>query len=90
MPIVLVPTALRKLTSGQAEVQVVGATIGDVLRNLAVLHPSLGGQILENGKVRGFVNVFVGDEDIRFLDGDQTPVKEDDEVTLIPAIAGGH
>jgi molybdopterin converting factor small subunit len=90
MPTVLVPTALRKLTSNQAEIKVAGATVGEVLRNLASLHPSLGGQILENGKVRGFVNVFVGDEDIRFLDGDATSVKEDDEVTLIPAIAGGR
>ena len=89
MPTVLIPSALRKLTSNQAGVQVAGATVGEVLRNLADLHPSLGAQILENGKVRGFVNVFVGDEDIRFLDGDQTPVQENEEVTLIPAIAGG-
>lgn len=89
MPIVLVPTALRKLTANQAEVEVSGATAGEVLKNLAALHPAIGDQIFENGKIRGFVNVFVGDEDIRFLDGDATVVKADDEVTLIPAIAGG-
>lgn len=50
---------------------------------------AIGDQIFENGKIRGFVNVFVGDEDIRFLEGDATAVKADDEVTLIPAIAGG-
>ena len=89
MPIVLVPTALRKLTANQAEVEVSGTTAGEVLKNLAAAHPAIGDQIFENGKIRGFVNVFVGDEDIRFLDGDATAVKADDEVTLIPAIAGG-
>jgi len=89
MAIVLVPTALRKLTSNLAEVEAAGSTVGEVLKNLAAAHPAVGEQIFENGKIRGFVNVFLGDEDIRFLDGDSTPVKEGDEITLIPAIAGG-
>lgn len=89
MATVLIPTALRKFTGEQAEISVPGATAGEVLQALAAAHPALGGQILDNGKIRGFVNVFVGDEDIRFLDGEATAVKADDEVTLIPAIAGG-
>jgi len=89
MATVLVPTALRKLTSNLAEVEVPGSTVGEVLRNLAAAHPAVGQQVFENGKIRGFVNVFVGDEDIRFLEGEATPVKEDEEITLIPAIAGG-
>ena len=88
MAIVLIPTALRKFTGEQSSLEVAGATAGEVLRNLGALHPALGGQILDNGKIRGFVNVFVGDEDIRFLDGDATPVSNE-EITLIPAIAGG-
>lgn len=90
MATVLIPTALRKFTDNQAEIEVPGATAGEVFGHLAELHPALGAQILEKGKIRGFVNVFVGDEDIRFLEGDATPVKPDDEVTLIPAVAGGN
>ncbi|MCB9495930.1 MAG: MoaD/ThiS family protein [Fibrobacteria bacterium] len=89
MATVLIPTALRKFTAEQAEIEVAGTTAGEVLQALAAAHPALGAQILDNGKIRGFVNVFVGDEDIRFLDGEASPVKADDEVTLIPAIAGG-
>lgn len=89
MAIVLIPTALRKFTADKAEIEVSGATAGEVIQGLAAAHPALGAQILDNGKIRGFVNVFVGDEDIRFLENEATPVKADDEVTLIPAIAGG-
>lgn len=89
MPTVLVPTALRKLTSGLAEIETSGNTVSEALQAVVAAHPALGEQLFENGKIRGFVNVFVGDEDIRFLDGDATPVKADDEITLIPAIAGG-
>ncbi len=89
MATVFIPTALRKFTGEQAEISVTGSTAGDVIKALATAHPALGTQILDNGKIRGFVNVFVGDEDIRFLDGEATPVADSDEVTLIPAIAGG-
>jgi len=90
MATVLIPTALRKFTGEQAELAIPGTTAGEVLKALAAAHPGLGAQILDNGRIRGFVNVFVGDEDIRFLDGEATPVKGDDEITLIPAIAGGN
>ena len=89
MATVLIPTALRKFTGEQAEIVAAGATAGEVLQALGAAHPALGAQIFDNGKIRGFVNVFVGDEDIRFLEGEATPVKDSDEVTLIPAIAGG-
>jgi molybdopterin synthase sulfur carrier subunit len=90
MATVLIPTALRKFTGEQAEIEVGPAPrLARSSRAWRPRIPRLGAQILDNGRIRGFVNVFVGDEDIRFLDGEATPVKSDDEVTLIPAIAGG-
>jgi molybdopterin synthase sulfur carrier subunit len=89
MSIVFIPTALRKFTDGKGQLDIAGSTVGEIFQALAASHPALGNQILDGGKLRGFVNVFVGDEDIRFLQGEATPVGEKDEVTLIPAIAGG-
>lgn len=91
MPIsVRIPTPLRKLTSDQEVVEVTGSTIAEVLANLEIQHPGIGERIYdENGTVRRFVNVFVNDEDIRFLEEKATVVKDGDEVSIVPAIAGG-
>ena len=87
---VRIPTPLQRLTSGQGEVQCQGANVKDLLENLERQCPGVKERICdEQGKLRRFVNVFVNEEDIRFLQGDQTLVKDGDEVSIIPAIAGG-
>ena len=91
MPItVRIPTPLQRLTQGQGEVQCDGATVTELLANLEQRYPGIKERICDQeGKLRRFVNVFVNEEDIRFLQGDQTAVKDGDEVSIIPAIAGG-
>jgi len=87
---VRIPTALRSLTGGASEVPVEGSTVGDVLKSLDAAHPGLAERLFdEAGTLRRFVNVFVADEDIRFLDGLATPVGEGQTVSIIPAVAGG-
>ena len=87
---VRIPTPLQRLTNGQGEVQCEGATVRELLENLEQRCPGVKERICdETGKLRRFVNVFVNEEDIRFLQGDQTKVKDGDEVSIIPAIAGG-
>jgi len=87
---VRIPTPLRKLTGEQEVVTVEGATIADIFTNLDKTFPGLGERILdEEGNVRRFVNIFVNDEDIRFLQEKATPVKDTDEISIVPAIAGG-
>lgn len=87
---VRIPAPLRKLTNDQEVVPAEGATIGDVLANLDKSFPGLIERICdEQGNVRRFVNIFLNDEDIRFLEEKATPVKETDEISIVPAIAGG-
>lgn len=87
---VRIPAPLRKLTNEQELVPAEGATIGDILDNLNTSFPGLFERICdESGNVRRFVNIFVNDEDIRFLQEKATPVKEGDEISIVPAIAGG-
>ncbi len=87
---VYVPTPFRRHTGGQARLQVEAATVGDLLRALARQYPDLAGQILDaRGEVPDFLNVFVNEEEIRSLAGMSTPLKDGDEVALIPAMAGG-
>lgn len=87
---VRIPTPLRKFTGGAEVVTADGATVGDVLENISEEHPGLGKRIYDgNGNVRRFVNVFANDEDIRFLDELDTELEDGDEVSLVPAIAGG-
>ena len=87
---VRIPTPLQRLTSGQAEVQCDGTTVNELLGDLEKRYPGIKERICdEQGKLRRFVNVFVNEEDIRFMQGDQTGVKDGDEVSIIPAIAGG-
>jgi sulfur-carrier protein len=90
MPTVRIPTPLRKLTNNQEEVSATGATLGAVLDELNAAFPGLGERIVdENGAIRRFVNIFVNDEDVRFLQEKETPIKEADVVSIVPAIAGG-
>jgi len=87
---VRVPTQLRTLTAGIAEVSVEGDTVADVLASLDAAHPGFRDRLFdENGKLRRFVNVFVADEDVRFLDGLDTKVAEGQTVSIVPAVAGG-
>ena len=90
MPSVRIPTPLRKLTNELEVVEASGSNIGEILENLDKAFPGLKDRICdEEGNVRRFVNVFVNDEDIRFLEEKATPVKEADEISIVPAIAGG-
>jgi molybdopterin converting factor small subunit len=87
---VRIPTALRTLTGGAGEVSVEGSTVGEILKSLDAAHPGLAERLFDDkGALRRFVNVFVADEDIRFLDGLSTPVAEGQAVSIIPAVAGG-
>jgi sulfur-carrier protein len=87
---VRVPTTLRTLTGGKSEVSVDGGTVGEVLSALEAEHPGFASRILDDeGGLRRFVNVFVADDDVRFLQGLDTPVPEGETVSIIPAVAGG-
>jgi sulfur-carrier protein len=87
---VRIPTQLRTLSGGVSEVAVGGATVGEVLKSLDAAHPGFSDRLFdEAGKLRRFVNVFLADEDIRFLDGLDTPVAEGTTLSIIPAVAGG-
>jgi len=87
---VRIPTPLRKLTGGADEVAIEGANVGEVIENLEAAHPGLKERLCdESGEIRRFVNVYVNDEDVRFLEGRATALKDGDEVSIVPAIAGG-
>lgn len=90
MATVRIPTPLRSLCGGEAEVDVAGATVAEVLKNLEDAHPGFAERIYdETGKLRRFVNVYVGEEDIRFGDGLDTSVDDGQVVSIVPAVAGG-
>ncbi len=90
MPTVRIPSPLRKLTEGQAEVTVEGEDLRTVVTNLSAAHPGIQERLLDDdGNLRRFVNVFVRDEDVRFQDGLDTPIGESDTVSIVPAVAGG-
>ncbi len=85
-----IPTPLRKLTGEREVVEASGSTIDEILQSLDTSYPGLKGRICdEEGNVRRFVNVYLNDEDIRFLDDKKTSVNEGDEISIVPAIAGG-
>jgi molybdopterin synthase sulfur carrier subunit len=91
MPIVRIPTPLRKLTNGKEEVSAAGANVGALIADLERQFPGLKERICDDaGQVRRFVNIFQNDEDIRFLQNLDTPVKDADEISIVPAIAGGQ
>jgi sulfur-carrier protein len=87
---VSIPTALRQYAGGSAAVTLPSGSVGEVLAGLVEQHPQLGKQLYnEQGQLRNFVNIYVGDEDIRYLQGPETPVPEGETISIIPAIAGG-
>ncbi len=89
MATVRIPTPLRTLTGGEDQVQAAGDTVKAVIENLEKNHPGIRERLLDDKGVRRFVNIYVGDEDIRFLDGLATALKATDEISIVPAIAGG-
>ena len=90
MATVRIPTPLRKLTQGLEEVKAQGATVSELLVDLEKQYPGLRERLFDDkGQVRRFVNIFANDEDIRFLQNLDTPVKDSDEISIVPAIAGG-
>jgi len=87
---VRIPTQLRTLTGGSGELQLEGTTVGEVLKALDAAHPGMADRLFdESGGLRRFVNVFVDEEDVRFLSGLETPVAGGQTVSIVPAVAGG-
>ena len=86
---VRIPTILRPYTGGAKEVQGSGATLDALITDLEGRHPGLRDRLVEDGALRRFVNVYLNDEDVRFLAGIDTPVADGDTVTVLPAVAGG-
>lgn len=88
---VRIPTPLQKLTANQSEVEVAGNTVKSVLAALEAKHAGLRERLYdEKGTLRRFINFYVNDEDIRFLNGEETALKDGDELSIVPAIAGGN
>ena len=91
MPTVMIPPVLRPQTGGDAEVAAQGSTVGEVLRALADAHPGTRSQLFaDGGDLNRYVNVYLNDEDVRVLDGLETPVSSSDTVVILPAMAGGR
>jgi MoaD family protein len=86
---VRIPTPLRTLTGGSDEVKASGDTVSDVIEDLERKHPGIRDRLLDAKGVRRFVNIYVGEEDIRFLEGLKSPLKAGDVIAIVPAIAGG-
>ena len=87
--IVRIPTPLRTLTGGADEVPATGGTVGEVIEDLEKRHPGIRERLLDDKGVRRFVNIYVGEEDVRFLEGLKTTLKPGDQISISPAIAGG-
>jgi len=89
---ILIPTPLRQFTDGNDAVEVSGTSIGEILNSLTTsVHPSLRNNLFTpEGKLRSFVNIYVNDEDIRYLEKDATEVKSSDTISIVPSIAGGR
>ena len=85
-----IPTPLRAFTDGAANINVAGGTVGEALVNLVDQHPELRDHLFNDGELRSFVNIFIGDEDIRFLQGLDTEIAADESLRIIPSIAGGR
>ena len=90
MTLIIIPTPLRPYTEGLKSVQVKGETVGTVIKDLTTSYPGLKQHLFnEDGDLRPYVNIFINQEDIRTLDGEHTPVVEDDRLMIVPSIAGG-
>lgn len=87
---VRIPTPLRKLTGNQSEIEIDGETVESLIGNMEASYPGIKDRLCdESGKVRRFINIYINEEDIRFLDGTDTAVKTGDRISIVPAIAGG-
>ncbi|MDE2854269.1 MAG: MoaD/ThiS family protein [Chloroflexota bacterium] len=84
-----IPTPLRAYTDGESNIDVTGETVGEALGNLVEQHPDLRAHLFQDDQLRSFVNIFIGDEDIRFMQGLDTEINSDDSLRIIPSIAGG-
>jgi sulfur-carrier protein len=90
MATVFIPTPLRRLTGGQSKVTEEAATVGDLIQNLEAQYPGIQEKLLDgDGNLKRFINIFRNDDEIRTLEGLQTPVREDDKISIVPAMAGG-
>jgi molybdopterin synthase sulfur carrier subunit len=87
--IVRIPGPLRTLTGGKDEVSASGGTVGELIDDMEKKHPGIRERLLDAKGVRRFINIYVGEEDVRFLDGLETSLKTGDSITIVPAIAGG-
>jgi len=85
-----IPTALRQYAGGNSTLSVEAGTVGEALRALTTQFPDLGNQLMVDGELRNFVNVYLNDDDVRYLQGTDTPIGARDEISIIPAIAGGR
>ncbi len=84
-----IPTPMRQHTEGKTEVEVSGATVQAALEDLGARYPGISQRLFDNGQVRRFINLYLNNEDVRYLDNLATPVKDGDELSIIPAVAGG-
>ena len=90
MATIRIPTPLRAYTEGESNIAVAGANVGEALANLVDRHPELRMHLFQDDQLRSFVNIFIGDEDIRFMQGLETEIGADDSLRIIPSIAGGN
>jgi molybdopterin converting factor small subunit len=86
---VQIPAPMRQHTGGQATVEATGGTVKEVLDSVCAMHAGITARLFDNGQLRRFVNIYVNDEDIRYLDNLASATKDGDEVSIIPAVAGG-
>lgn len=86
---VRIPTILRPYTKDQKSVQATGSSLGALIADLDLNYAGLGERLLEDGALRRFINIYINDEDVRFLGGLDSPIKDGDMVTILPAVAGG-
>ncbi|HEY4182832.1 MAG TPA: MoaD/ThiS family protein [Kofleriaceae bacterium] len=90
MASIRVPSALRSFTAGNSDVEISAATVRDAIAELDKKHPGIGAKLLDNGKVKPFIRIFVGSDDIGDLGGLDAKVSDRDEISIVPAIAGGR
>lgn len=89
MATVRIPSPLRKYTDGQAKITIPGATVAEVMTNLITAYPGIESRIMDDGQIKRFINIFVNEDEIRTLNGAESTVSDSDEISIVPAMAGG-